>query len=65
MIKSDNFFKMDKDIELSLKQEFVKALKDENFVKVVNKLDVSEDILMKYTSRLQDCSNECSNCRGC
>ena len=65
MIKSDNFFKMDKDIELSLKQEFIKALKDEKFTKLVNKLDVSEDILMKYTSRLQDCSLECNNCRGC
>ena len=65
MIKSDNFFKMDKDIELSLKQEFIKALKDEKFTKLVNKLDVSEDILMKYTSRLQDCSLECNNCHGC
>lgn len=65
MIKADNLFKVDKDIELSLKQEFIKALKDENFVKIVNKLDMDEDVLMKYTSRLQDCSLECSNCNGC
>ena len=65
MIRSENFFKMDKDIELSLKQEFIKALKDEKFAKLVNKLDVSEEVLMKYTSRLQDCSLECNNCLGC
>lgn len=65
MLKANDYFKVDKDIELSLKQEFIKALKDEDFVKLVNKLDIEEDILMKYTSRLQDCSNECRNCKGC
>ena len=65
MLKANDYFKVDKDMELSLKQEFIKALKDENFVKVVNKLDVEEEVLMKYTSRLQDCSIECSNCKDC
>lgn len=65
MLKANDYFKVDKDMELSLKQEFIKALKDDNFTKLVNRLDVEEDVLMKYTSRLQDCSNECSNCKGC
>ena len=65
MLKANDYFKVDKDMELSLKQEFIKALKDENFTKLVNRLDIEEDVLMKYTSRLQDCSNECSNCKGC
>ena len=65
MLKANDYFKVDKDMELSLKQEFIKALKDENFTKLVNRLDIEEDVLMKYTSRLQDCSNKCSNCKGC
>lgn len=65
MIKANDLFKVDKDIDLSLKQEFIKALKDENFTKLVNKLDSNEELLMKYTSRLKDCSYECSNCKGC
>lgn len=65
MIKANNVFKIDKDIEFSLKQEFIKALKDEKFSILVNKLGVSEDVLMKYTSRLKDCCNECNNCDGC
>ena len=65
MIKSNDLFKVDKDIDLSLKQEFIKALKDEEFTKLVNRLDASENLLMKYTSRLKDCSSECGNCKGC
>lgn len=65
MLKANDYFKVDKDMELSLKQEFIKALKDEEFTKLVNKLDVEENVLIKYTSRLQDCSIECSNCKGC
>lgn len=65
MIKANDMFKTDSDIELSLKQEFIKALKDEEFTKLVNKLEAKEELLMKYTSRLKDCSSECSNCKGC
>ena len=65
MIKANDLFKVDKDIDLSLKQEFIKALKDEEFTKLVNRLDASENLLMKYTSRLKDCSSECANCKGC
>ena len=65
MLKANDYFKVDKDMELSLKQEFIMALKDEEFTKLVNKLDVEENVLIKYTSRLQDCSIECSNCKGC
>lgn len=65
MIKANDLFKVDKDIDLGLKQEFVKALKDEEFTKLVNKLDASEELLMKYTSRLKDSCFECSNCKSC
>jgi len=65
MIKANDLFKVDNDIDLSLKQEFIKALKNEDFAKLVNRLELHEDVLMKYTSRLKDCSVECNNCKGC
>lgn len=65
MKSANELFKKDSTIELSLKQEFINALKDEKFTNLVNQLDASEDLLMKYTSRLQDCSIECNNCKSC
>ena len=65
MLKANDYFKKDKDIELSLKQEFIKALKDNDFLMLVNRLSMDENILMKYTSRLRDCAFECNNCKNC
>ena len=51
----------------SLEMKFVKALKDENFVRIANTLDVSDDIKMKYTSHLQEIAKQidvCANCKG-
>ena len=51
----------------SLEMNFVKALQDENFVKIANTLDVSDNIKMKYTSHLQEISKQidiCANCKG-
>ncbi len=49
----------------ALKQEFMKALEDQNFVKVVNRLDVDESILINNTSKLQDTVKELKNCKTC
>lgn len=65
MIKANDLFKIDEASQLSLKQEFIKALKDEGFARLISKLDADEELLMKYTSRLKDCSYEASNCKGC
>lgn len=65
MIKANDLFVSNDQIDLSLKQEFINALQNENFVKLINKLEANEELLMKYTSRLKDCSNECDNCKGC
>lgn len=50
-----------------LKQEYIKALKDERFKKYIGKILLDHDNLMKYTSRLETCvleSDNCSNCQG-
>ncbi len=52
-------------LDTKLKQEFINALKDKDFKKLVSTLKLEEDVLMKYTSRLEECSHECSNCSKC
>lgn len=61
---SINFGKAKKNM---LHNNFVKALKDENFVKIANTLSISDDIKMKYTTHLMEISKQidiCSNCKG-
>ncbi len=65
MYKANSVFKIDDDIKLSLQQEFINSLKDEQFAKIAKSLKMDENILMKYTSRLKDCAVECHNCNGC
>lgn len=48
-----------------LKQNYIKKLNDSNFLELVKLLDTSEDILMKYTSSLEEASIEFNNCRNC
>lgn len=49
----------------TLKQEFMKALKDQSFVKIVNRLDVEESILINNTSKIQNAVIELKNCKTC
>ncbi len=60
-----------KDLEMhvkklpSLKNEYIKALKDEYFKKVISKIDMPEVELMKYTSKFEECASELKNCHDC
>ena len=59
-----NFGKVD---EKALANNFAKALKDEEFVKVVNELSVSDEIKSHYTSNLMEVAEInkiCHNCPG-
>ncbi|MDD4298937.1 MAG: primosomal protein DnaI, partial [Bacilli bacterium] len=49
----------------SLKEEYIKSLKDEDFKDLVSTISLSEDDLMKYTSKLQECSIEYGHCKRC
>lgn len=51
--------------EISLKHSFQDACSDKAFKEYVNKLNVAEDLLIKYTSRLEDAFSECKNCSKC
>lgn len=51
--------------ETSLVHSFYDACSDQEFKKYVCTLGVEADILMKYTSSLQDAFEECKNCKKC
>ena len=53
--------------EKALANNFIKALKDEEFVKVVNELNVSDEVKHRYTSSLQEVAEVnkiCDKCPG-
>ena len=49
----------------ALKQDFMKALEEQNFVKIINRLDVDESVLINNTSKIQNTVNELKNCKVC
>ena len=59
-----NFGKVNK---RALEDNFIKALKNQDFVKVANSLDISDEIKCQYTSTLFEVAKElpiCKNCKG-
>ena len=62
MDKLDFDFKVN---DLDLKVNFQKAKEDKSFCKLINSLNLKEEILCKYTSMLKDSAEEINNCRHC
>jgi primosomal protein DnaI len=54
-----------KELESTLMTNFREALKDPTFEKLVGKLKLTYEELSKYTTTLEDCSLEYSNCLKC
>ncbi len=48
-----------------LKMNFAKAISDEDFKELVSNLNLNENVLMKYTTRLMTASKEYKNCKNC
>lgn len=66
MIKSNNFVnKSKKAIYDDLRKEFILSSKDETFKKLCNRLKCSDEILMKYTTKLENTTCELKNCAKC
>ena len=51
--------------ETSLAHSFYDACSDKEFKDFIDGLNIEEDILMKYTSSLEDAFSECKNCKKC
>ena len=63
MEKIDKF--LNSKISTSIKQNYIKALEDEAFRRLITQYKIDEEIGMKYTSRLMDSSKEHTNCSNC
>lgn len=50
---------------ISIKQNYIKTLENDNFRRLVSLYKIDEEIGMKYTSRLMDSACEHSNCSTC
>ena len=48
-----------------LKRKYDEAVKDENFKKLICKIDLPENELMKHTSSLEESTQELKNCSNC
>ena len=48
-----------------LKESYQDALKNKNFQQFVSKLNIDEEILMQYTSILEECAQEYDHCLNC
>lgn len=49
----------------TLKQSFINAMKNSEFKEYIDTLKIEEEILMKYTSTLEEASCEYHNCKNC
>ena len=60
---SDNFKR--KNLDYLLDEAYDEALENENFKEFVSKLKIKREVLKKYTSILEECSEEYHNCQNC
>lgn len=64
MIKTSNAFKNNEHL-VDIKLEYFKCNKNPDFQKFTSSINLSDDILMKYTTNLITCFNESENCKKC
>ncbi len=54
-----------KENEINLKKSYMEAYQQEEFKKLVDSLDISESLLIQYTSLLEEAAKEKENCLHC
>lgn len=52
-------------LEMMMKQDYIEALKADDFKKLVISLKVTDDIAYKHTSKLERSVSELNNCKNC
>ena len=65
MLEVKNIVKLNEEQEIKLKQNYIKALEDRKFKELVGAVKIEDELLMKYTTRLQEASIEFDNCKNC
>lgn len=61
----NDLVKLTNEEKISLKQNYMDKLKDKKFKELVDILNTSDEILMNYTSNLEDACVEFNNCKNC
>ena len=56
---------MEKEVKTDLDLEYKNALKNSNFKEIVKSLNLSSDVLKKYTSLIEESSKEYEHCKNC
>lgn len=54
-----------KNLDSTIRKGFKLAMEDKEFANLCYRLNTSEEVLMKYTSRLENTASELNNCKGC
>ena len=65
MIKTSFVNRSKTSINNDLRKEFILSSKDDDFKKVCARLKCDDEILMKYTSKLEETANNLKNCSKC
>lgn len=60
---TDKFFV--RDLNDTLKRDYITSLKDKKFAALVNKLKLTDEVGMKYTSKLEHTIENLKNCENC
>lgn len=63
-MKNVNEF-LDRNDKNTLKQNYIKALENNEFKSLIKHFSIKEDLAVKYTSMLLDSSKEIENCKNC
>ena len=54
-----------KDLNYKLKISYEEAKEDDTFKQIINSINLKDEELMKYTSKIEDCAKELKNCKNC
>lgn len=65
MKQMTDIMKLDNNIKFNLEESYEEALNDDTFKKLVSKIKLPNDKLVKYTSILEESSNEYKHCLNC
>jgi len=65
MKEINNLINNKKDLNASISKNFKLAMEDKKFASLVYKLEMKENTLMKYTSKLEHTVDELNNCANC
>ena len=54
-----------KNLDNELLKSYKEALKDEEFVTLIKRLKITDEVAIKYTSKLETTVKELENCKKC